>query len=212
MTLKVKDLPKILQNAMYSIDVEDNVITIGQRNGLHLDQVAGLHDLVSLVFLGDIKPQNFSREVAKQVGIPQEKADIITAEINAQIFQPLHDELMKIQDTEAVAPLESGTTAKSEELERATETEALHAALNPTERKVGPSPEGPTFLSGHETQAVAPLASGTTTNATNIHEEKLTAPTQTAQKETVIDHRTQKTLIPEDHKERINKDPYKENI
>src|SRR3989344_7157766 len=203
MIYKVKDLPKVLQDAYYSIDTEDAVITIGQRNGLHLDQVADLHDLVSLVFLSSIKPQNFSKEVAKQVGTPQDKADIITAEINTQIFQPVHDELMKIQDTEAVSPPLGGETAKSE-------LEEFHSALNSQGSTLEPAkvePSSPQGLTLRET-----VAQQGQNKAPDIHEEKLTAPTQTAQKETAIDHRTQNSLIPQDHKERINKDPYKENI
>src|SRR3989338_2668246 len=116
MKYQVKDLPQVLQDMFYSDDIRNSVIRVGQKNGLHIDQTAYLHDIVCLVFLGDIKPQDFSREVAKQIGIPQDKADIITAEINAQIFQPVHDELMKIQDDIpgdlAVSPPSDRTTTE----------------------------------------------------------------------------------------------------
>ena len=207
MPYKIKDLPKAIQDAIYSIDVEDSVITIGQRNGLHLDQVADLHDLVSLVFLGDVKPQNFSREVAKQIGILQEKADIITAEINAQIFQPVHDELMQVQ-SEGVEDSVQGveeTNSLNPKPSTLNATLELHAALN---EGVADSVQG---IEKTKTDSVTAVPS-TLTPVQDIHESKLTAPTQTAQKEVSIDHRTSNTLIPEDHKERINKDPYKESI
>ncbi|HEY4483525.1 MAG TPA: hypothetical protein VI953_05125 [Candidatus Paceibacterota bacterium] len=80
---------------------------------------------------------------------------------------------------------------------------------------VPPPPPAVPAVKSLENTAVPPLDSGVTAPGTVIHEQKMVAPvnvqpTTTDISHVVMDPRVK--LVPEDVKQRINSDPYKEPI
>jgi len=86
-------LPKAVQRAIGSADVEKEMRALAERHKLHLDQWQLLENEVFMAILG-IKPaQDIVANITKEVGISQERAQEIVADITHIVFEPIREEL-----------------------------------------------------------------------------------------------------------------------
>ena len=86
-------LPKAVQNAITSADVEKEMRTLAERHKLHLDQWQLLENEVFMAILG-IKPAgDIVANIKQEVGVPEEAAREIVADITKIVFSPIREEL-----------------------------------------------------------------------------------------------------------------------
>ncbi|MFA6536408.1 MAG: hypothetical protein WCT25_03175 [Candidatus Paceibacterota bacterium] len=105
-----KTLPKDVQEAMFSVDSANAVQKIGKDNGLMIDKMGTLGQMVGLVMLGVIKSVSFAKEIEHELGVNSTTAQKIVAQVNEQIFLPIRESLRKIQEKEIKPEWDSEST------------------------------------------------------------------------------------------------------
>lgn len=86
-------LPKAVQKAILSADVEKEMRTLAERHKLHLDQWQLLENEVFMAILGIKSAQDIVTNITKEVGVSQEVASEIVADITKIVFEPIREEL-----------------------------------------------------------------------------------------------------------------------
>lgn len=102
---RYKALPQPLKDALWAEETIDHIFDVGKAQKLTVSQMGELADIVGLVILGILKPEDFGSEVQRKLNLTMERAsaaDAIVAAINEKIFTPLRDEI--INATRAPTP------------------------------------------------------------------------------------------------------------
>ncbi|MEK7586353.1 MAG: hypothetical protein AAB453_00605 [Patescibacteria group bacterium] len=84
-------LPEALQEAIFSIEVAHQMVDIGQKNALHVDQISLLAETTGLVMLGLLPLKDFVAEIEKQLGIERARASAIADDVNLAVFIKIRD-------------------------------------------------------------------------------------------------------------------------
>jgi hypothetical protein len=110
---QIDKLPKELQEAYFSVDIDNVIFKIGETNSLHVDQIGLLANQVGLVIVGLTKPQDFLGNLVSELGISRDEAGKITQDINEQVFLPIRDSLKKIHHVGNESPVDSLPTGNT---------------------------------------------------------------------------------------------------
>jgi hypothetical protein len=94
-------LPDDVKKAVSDADLPAKIENIAKKNGLLIDQSGGLLTEVYLVMLGMDKSENFSSNVAKNLGISLNLATAIAGDVNREIFLPIRESLMDLSEMNA---------------------------------------------------------------------------------------------------------------
>lgn len=86
-------LPKVVQKAIMSADVETHLRELASTHKLHLDQWEALENEVQLTLLGIQPTDKLAKNIAKEVGVSAEVAQALAIDIAGAIFQPIREEL-----------------------------------------------------------------------------------------------------------------------
>ena len=90
---RLAELPEDVQAAIASSDFDEKVRTIGQAQGLHIDQMEALSDEVMLAMLGFVGMDDLAKGVEQQVRLDPAKAQAITDAVNKEIFLPIRESM-----------------------------------------------------------------------------------------------------------------------
>jgi hypothetical protein len=82
------NLPAELQDAIFSMETAKNISFICEGNEV-LEKLEEISELAGYVLFGLLKASDFPSSLEKDLGIPKEKAKIISQEINRFIFYPV---------------------------------------------------------------------------------------------------------------------------
>src|SRR3990167_1319619 len=82
-------LPKVVQDAITSADVEKQLRTLANTHKLHLDQWQNLENEVMLTLLGFVDPEKLQENIQKEVGVSAEIATELAADISRIVFEPI---------------------------------------------------------------------------------------------------------------------------
>ena len=86
-------LPKVVQDAIMSADVEKRMRELADTNKLHIDQWQTLENEVMLTLLG-VKPiEDLEKNIKKEVGVFDEIAATLAGNISKIVFEPIRQEL-----------------------------------------------------------------------------------------------------------------------
>ena len=145
-------MPKALQSAITSADVEKKLRALSETHKLHLDQWQKLENEVMLALLGFQPVENLEANIKNEVGIAEEEAKALAGDIADTIFEPIRAELEK----------ELGGTATEEE--KVSEVQKIPinkpvATATPVER---PSPAPSIQNTEYSIQNTAPVTSAQT--------------------------------------------------
>jgi len=88
-----KDLPKNLQNALFSSEIGDNIYEICERNGVEEKKASEISKNIGYVFLGLLPPSDFQKVLKKEIGLIPKTAENVSSEIERFIFLPLRKNL-----------------------------------------------------------------------------------------------------------------------
>lgn len=139
---RFKKLPKELQEAILTVDSNEDLKDITEKYNLHIDKSAELMDEVGLTMLGIHNPNNFKENIKDRIGIEDNLAREITADIDEVVFAPIKESLKKITEDKN-AEDEEEETLEREELLREIENppEAKPILKKPTPKEVGEKEE-----------------------------------------------------------------------
>ncbi len=99
-----KKLPKDLQDAITSNDVDTALQEISKINHLHIDQAGELADEVGLVLLGVVHPDDFLEDVLFRLKVDRKAATEIVADVNERVFKKVRESLMKVHRIDSMVP------------------------------------------------------------------------------------------------------------
>jgi hypothetical protein len=106
-------LPKALQNAITSAEIEKKLRGLSETHKLHLDQWQKLENEVMLALLGFQPVENLEANIKNEVGIAEEEAKAFAGDIADTIFEPIREELERELGKPTDEPVEDKPVAGS---------------------------------------------------------------------------------------------------
>ena len=189
-------LPEDLKQALASVDMMQELRMIVAEQHLHIDEAGAVADVVELTLSGILRVREFIqtlRGLLPEAG--NDKVIAIAEAINKRIFAKVRTSLQKIDQDENLS------------LQEGVEVPELPALpIVPTPPTVKVIPPSPSEVTAMEIPAPPPAP---------IHEQKMAAPVNVQPATTDISHVNMDPrvkLVPNDVRQRINSDPYKEPI
>ena len=86
-------LPKVVQDAILSAQIEKHLRSLADKHKLHLDQWQTLENEVHLTLLGIQPAEELAENIEKEVNLPKDVAMALAGEISRAIFEPIREEL-----------------------------------------------------------------------------------------------------------------------
>lgn len=106
------ELPKAVQIAITSADLEKRLRELATSHKLHVDQWDTLENEVMLTLLGFERPEQIEKNIQKEMGMTTEDARTLAQNINTVVFEPIRAELERqLEHPDAAAVVESGPEA-----------------------------------------------------------------------------------------------------
>lgn len=93
-----KSLPKVVQDAITSADVAKHMRELADMHKLHLDQWESLENEVMLTLLGIQPIADIQKNIKNEVGLTDEVASALAADISKIVFEPIRAELERSLD------------------------------------------------------------------------------------------------------------------
>jgi hypothetical protein len=90
---RMAQLPKIVQDAIRSADVEKHLRLLADGHKLHLDQWGILENEVMLTLMGFQEIRDLQSNIEKEVGVSTEIAAELASDISKTVFEPIRQEL-----------------------------------------------------------------------------------------------------------------------
>ncbi len=110
-------LPKVVQDAITSADVEKRMRELAEKNKLHLDQWVGLENEVMLALYGFQPAEDLQKNIKSELGISDETSSALASEVSRIVFEPIREELEReLEHPEAKEKEVSGVEAAREEV------------------------------------------------------------------------------------------------
>jgi hypothetical protein len=105
-------LPKVVQDAITSADIEKHLRESADTYKLHLDQWALLENQVMLTLMGLQRAENLRENILKNVGTDEATAAALAAEISRIVFTPVCEEMERqLAHPDAQVKIASGMDA-----------------------------------------------------------------------------------------------------
>lgn len=90
---RFKTLPKVVQDAILSADVEMHMRELADMHKLHFDQWSSLENEVMFALLGLEPIERLAENIGHEVGVPTETAHAIAQDISKVVFEPIRAQL-----------------------------------------------------------------------------------------------------------------------
>ena len=218
-------IPENLKDLINSADLEDKITEIVEKNKLHVDVAGDMYDSVRLVLAGKLLTKNFIGDLEKNAGLTHEQAITVAEDVNKQIFMPVRAELQRVTEQKRDNPEEAVIVQELLEKPSQITTHPIVPTPSVEESAVQPPYKvmPPKLIIA--TKLVVPLPVPTPSvketptlgvaQVPAIHEQKAVAPVSVPPAVTDFSHINMDPrvkLVPDDVKQRINSDPYKESI
>lgn len=105
-------LPKVVQDAITSADVDAHLRKLADTHKLHLDQWQKLENEVMLALLGFEHVEDLEKNIQQEIGVTAEVAHALVGDVNTIVFEPIRQELERgLSHPEAQAAQVSGAEA-----------------------------------------------------------------------------------------------------
>lgn len=113
---RLKELPQVVRDAITSVDIKKQLQELANHHKLHLDQWQLLENEVMLTLLGLEEPESLQENIKKQIGLSDEIAASLAADISKIVFEPIRQELEReLEHPEAKEKEVSGVEAAREQ-------------------------------------------------------------------------------------------------
>jgi hypothetical protein len=140
---RMAQLPKIVQDAITSADVQQHLRTLANGHKLHIDQWATLENEVMLALMGLSQVQDLAENIQNEVGVSAETAASLALDISQIVFEPIRQELERgLEHPEAKEKEVSATEAARTQIlaSEQTPTATVGSAINPMPPATPPAP------------------------------------------------------------------------
>ncbi len=126
-------LPKVVQAAITSAEVEQHLRVLATTYKLHLDQWQVLENQVILALLGALPVRELPERISKTVGVDKKLASVLANDISQTVFEPIRQELERqLEHPDAQEKQLTGTEAAREQLIGAEKKDSAPVAPPPT--------------------------------------------------------------------------------
>ena len=106
---RFKELPRVVQEAIVSADVQKHLRELAETHKLHLDQWTELEDQVQMTLLGINESDELAKNIKERVHVSDETAQALVQSISQIVFEPIRQELERqLENPNAVAKVTSG--------------------------------------------------------------------------------------------------------
>ena len=106
---RFKELPRVVQEAIVSADVQKHLRELAETHKLHLDQWTALEDEVQMTLLGINDSSELMQNIRDKVHVPEDTAKALVQSISEVVFEPIRQELERqLEHPDAVAKATSG--------------------------------------------------------------------------------------------------------
>lgn len=206
--IEYSNLPNELKDLIASAEIEDKVLEIGNKYNLHVDIIGELSSMIDEVLMGIITRREFSDQIQDRLDVSSNVANQILNAINQEIFLPIRSSLRQIET-------ESSTSSNTQIDDEINTKDIMNTISNPTSI---PTPsrtyekEIPEAVIVEKKLEVEVPSAPLPNTESSPYEMKLSQTTQSSGQTKDINLKDRSNLIPSDHKERINNDPYKESV
>ena len=113
---RLKLLPKVVRDAITSVDIKKQLQELANQHKLHLDQWQVLENEVMLTLLGFDNPENLAENIKKEVNVSDEIAAQLASDISRIVYEPIRQELERqLEHPEAKEKEVSGVEAAREQ-------------------------------------------------------------------------------------------------
>lgn len=89
-------LPPKVKEIMGSEETINKILAIGKKYNLHIDQLNILSEEVGLVLHGLERTTSFQPNLRRYLGVSEDIANLITYDLNQEVFSKIREELEKI--------------------------------------------------------------------------------------------------------------------
>jgi hypothetical protein len=96
-------LPEVTREILTATKTGETLRRIGQHHNLHIDQVALLNDVTTLVLCGLLPRDSFVKTLASEISISTEESERVVHDVNTEIFEPMRATLQQ-QTTDMEEP------------------------------------------------------------------------------------------------------------
>lgn len=99
-------LPPELKAAITASDLRQKLFVLTQKYRLHIDKAATLENEVVMVLMGMEDPEEFVRNIERELGIDASSAQALAKDVSEQIFHPIRtrlDEFLKAENERRTA-------------------------------------------------------------------------------------------------------------
>ncbi len=182
-------LPKVVQDAITSADIEKHLRELANIHKLHLDQWAALENEVMLAILGIQRMEDLEQHIKAEVNLDDVTAHALAQDISRIVFAPVRQELERSLDHPAAV---AATTTGVEDLRNTMLTTGSGAPAT-----VAPLAATPTI----PVPAALPVVPGT---------PPLSAPTATVERAQISPAYV--PSAPSHERKTIEGDPYREQL
>jgi hypothetical protein len=152
MKARFKELPKVVQDAITSADVQKRMRMLADTQKLHIDQYESLENEVTLALLGFQPIEDLQKNIKSELGVDDAMAKTLTEEISKIVFEPIRGELERqLEHPEAKAEVLSGVEQAGKQAIQAETAPAVAPAtppVQPTGEKAVRAPISDTYKPG----------------------------------------------------------------
>lgn len=92
---KFEALPREIQNLLYSFEMTSIITKIGEKHGLHVDQMDSLNSEAAQVMLGLTNVREFSQILMEDLSVDEAKANAIASDVNGMLFVKVRELLQQ---------------------------------------------------------------------------------------------------------------------
>ena len=108
---RFKVLPKVVQDAILSADIEQHMRALADQHELHFDQWSSLENEVMLALLGLESMDALAANIEHEVGVPADVAQSLAEDISRIVFEPIRAQL----ETATAVETKAATAETSQE-------------------------------------------------------------------------------------------------
>jgi hypothetical protein len=88
---RLRYLPDITRKAINSIDWPSELVSIGKKYGMHVDEMEDFQSVVMRGMTGLLSPEKFEDELISSLALSPANAEKILLEVNDRVLEPIHD-------------------------------------------------------------------------------------------------------------------------
>ncbi len=98
---RIAQLPPYIKAALSNINWAPEILAIGKKHGLHVDDMGTLQTETVLVLVGLVHPNDFAKNLKQELHIPQDKIDAIVNDVNERILKTIRQALIDFIEHES---------------------------------------------------------------------------------------------------------------